>query len=1083
MAEHETAVQPTLLAILQSKWVGGSSDTLPLSRSVIRIGRGLDNDIVVEHPSVSTHHLEMTIHSGSAEVRDLQSRNGSVVGGQRLPALQPISVQFGMTIRLAGCLDIQLVAVDPTAPAASTPERVFLRPQGTAGLVIWPQGGKLMHLALDDQPVRIGRSTENDVVISHPAVSRQHAEVFRQPDGWHVRDLQSSQGVISGQTRIQEKLLTPGDTFFLGNQVMLQFRPLNFVSETMADLRGRRTPAASKTQLIQLEGKNTIRIGRATDNDICIPDGRVSRYHAIIERVGMNYRVRDLRSDNGTFVNERRVERETAIKPDDVIQVAATRFRFAANGLLEADKGHGLRLDLIRLHKRISAGKDLLQDISLSIPPCSFVALVGTSGAGKSTLLDAMNGFRPASQGQVLINGVSLYDHFDAFRSELGYVPQDDIMHRELSVFEALEYAGRLRMPADTSAHERAKRVNEVLGELDLLQQRDLPIHKLSGGQRKRVSIGIELLTKPRLFFLDEATSGLDPGTETELMQLLRTLTSNPREGRTIVLVTHATKNVSLCDLVIFLTRGGYLAFFGTSEEALTYFEQYWSEQERRLKPTFEFDDIYNLLDPEKALRSGATEQQKLAAAAEWSNRYRRSSYYRTHVIEGLRHVKAGDLPANQETETRKRPQVSAVRQFGILSSRYWAVMRRDPKNLLILLLQAPLIGVMSFINANQAIFDRDDGNPMQALTTIFLAVIIVLLFGTVNSAREITKEISVYRRERMVNLEIGPYILSKVFVGILLCLYQVAVYLAFTLLSTDWPPMSTGDWAGIYTTLTLASMSGIMLGLLLSSLSSTDGQAVALIPVILIPQFIFAGVLMPDLVKSMPAASQIATSKWAVAALATITQADRAGEARVNAQKPDLTEQNEKARKACEAQMRLQIQAETERIVNERLEAEVQKVLAVEVQKETDRVIREQTESAQNKAEADARRRGGIFITEQDVRNARQQAAAQVASKRPQVEAQVRAQMEPQIRLQVREQLTNAVRPQVEASVHEEMAKTGKDCAQVTVQLPEIPNPLDQLPKELFDTPPWKAWGAMTTIMLVLLGMIFVSQYRKDVR
>jgi ABC-type multidrug transport system ATPase subunit/pSer/pThr/pTyr-binding forkhead associated (FHA) protein len=1083
MAEHETTVQPTLLAILQSKWVGGSSDTLPLSRPVIRIGRGLDNDIVVEHPSVSTHHLEMTIHSGSAEVRDLQSRNGSVIGGQRLPALQPVSVQFGMTIRLAGCLDLQLLAAEATLPAVITPERVYLRPQASPGLVIWPQGGLLMHLVLDDQPTRIGRNRENDVVVNHPAISRQHAELVKQPDGWHLRDLQSSQGLTFGNTRIQEKLVTPGDTFFIGNQVMLQFRLLAFVSEEMAVRRARITPASSRTQLLQLEGKNTIRIGRAPDNDIHLSDGRVSRYHAVIERVGMRYRIRDLRSDNGTFVNDRRVEQEKVINPGDVIQVATTKLRFATDGLHSTDEDYGLRLDLLRLHKRVNNQKDLLQDISLSIPPCTFVALVGTTGAGKSTLLDAMNGFRPASHGQVLINGVSLYQHFDAFRAELGYVPQDDIMHRELTVFEALDYAGRLRMPADTSVRERHHRIQEVLGELHLEQQRDLPIHKLSGGQRKRVSIGIELLTKPRLFFLDEATSGLDPGTESELMQLLRNLTSDPREGRTIILVTHATKNVSLCDQVIFLTRGGHLAFFGTSEEALTYFEQFWSEQQRRLKPVFEFDDIYDLLDPDKALANTATEKQKLAAAAEWSKRYRQSPYYRTHVIDGLRHVQTGNLAVNQSMATRKRPPVSAFRQFGILSSRYWAVMRRDPKNLLILLLQAPLIGLMSFINYNQAIFDRNDGNPMQALTTIFLAVIIVLLFGTVNSAREITKEISVYRRERMVNLEIGPYILSKVFVGILLCLYQVAVYLAFTLLSTDWPTMSTGAWGGIYTTLTLASMSGIMLGLLLSSLSSSDGQAVALIPVILIPQFIFAGVLMPDLVKSMPAVSQIATSKWAVSALATITEADKAGEIRMKSQMPDLTQQTEQARRSCEAEMQLRIQSETERVVNERLEEEAQKVLATEVQKETDRIMREQTESAQNKAEAEARRQGGIFVTEQDIRSARQRAATQVANKRPQVEAQVRAQMEPQVRLQVREQLTNAVRPQVEASVREEAAKAGKDCAQITVQVPDIPNPIDQLPAELFDTPPWKAWVAMTTIMLAVLGMIFLSQYRKDIR
>ena len=163
--------------------------------------------------------------------------------------------------------------------------------------------------------------------------------------------------------------------------------------------------------------------------------------------------------------------------------------------------------------------------------------------------------------------------------------------------------------------------------ELDLDQRKDLPIHKLSGGQRKRVSIGIELITRPRLFFLDEATSGLDPGTELELMKLLRQLTEDPKEGRTIVLITHATKNVMLCDKVIFLTKGGYLAFYGPPDEALKYFDQYRSQEARRLKPEFEFDDIYNLIDPDRTLPEGASEKEKLALAAQWAQRYRQSPY------------------------------------------------------------------------------------------------------------------------------------------------------------------------------------------------------------------------------------------------------------------------------------------------------------------------------------------------------------------------------------------------------------------------------------------------------------------------
>ena len=158
------------------------------------------------------------------------------------------------------------------------------------------------------------------------------------------------------------------------------------------------------------------------------------------------------RATTGRSSTVKRVDKEQFIAEGNVIQIAGTKFQFAEDGLEQMDTHGGLRLDAIRLNKVLPGGKNLLQDISFSIYPREFVALVGTSGAGKSTLLDALNGFRPATHGQVLINGTNLYSHFDAYRTELGYVPQDDIMHRELTVYEALDYAAKLRMPADTSA-------------------------------------------------------------------------------------------------------------------------------------------------------------------------------------------------------------------------------------------------------------------------------------------------------------------------------------------------------------------------------------------------------------------------------------------------------------------------------------------------------------------------------------------------------------------------------------------------------------------------------------------------------
>ncbi len=193
-----------------------------------------------------------------------------------------------------------------------------------------------------------------------------------------------------------------------------------------------------------------------------------------------------------------------------------------------------------------------------------------------------MCGYQQADHGNVLINGTDFYSHIEAFRSDIGFVPQDDIIHRELPIQRALTYAARLRMPEDTESFEREGRIFEVVDELALTQHINTPVSRLSGGQRKRVSIGVELLTRPGLLFLDEATSGLDPGTETQMMKLFRHLADN---GRIVMLVTHATKNVMICDKVAFMAPGGYLAFYGPPEEALTYFG------------AKEFDEIYFKLE------------------------------------------------------------------------------------------------------------------------------------------------------------------------------------------------------------------------------------------------------------------------------------------------------------------------------------------------------------------------------------------------------------------------------------------------------------------------------------------------------
>ena len=554
-----------------------------------------------------------------------------------------------------------------------------------------------------------------------------------------------------------------------------------------------------------------------------------------------------------------RIEKEAWLKEGDIIHIGGAKLVLREDGIQQFTE-EGLRLDAMRLNKWVSKEKNLLQDISLAIFPQEFVALVGMSGSGKSTLMDAINGFRPATHGRVAVNGVDLYNNFDLFRNEMGYVPQKDIVHQELTVFSALDYAAQLRMPADTSLQERHQRILEVLHDLDLIERKDLPIHKLSGGQLKRVSIGVELLTKPRLFFLDEPTSGLDPGTEFEMMKLLRKLAD---QGRTIMLITHATKNVMMCDKVIFLARGGYMAYYGPPEEALPYFDQFRRSQERQQKD-IEFDDIYMILNDEKR-----------GSGRDWGERYRGSQQFRENVVKRLQERSSTDDRPQQAAvrgpSPTTRQSTGLIRQFSILSARNLKIMAQDRFGLALMLALAPMIGIMDFMWGTK-LFDLEKGDAAKIITMFFMAGLISILVGAMASVREIVKEVDIYKRERAINLKLTSYILSKVWVGVSLSLYQAIVLLFFKwLLVLRTSPLDLGDYGLMFGTMFLGTLSGYLIGLCISAAAPNQNVALLLVVVVLVPQFLFAGTLLPlSLIPGGEMISAVTSTRWAFEAMVT---------------------------------------------------------------------------------------------------------------------------------------------------------------------------------------------------------------------
>ncbi|HEY9825657.1 MAG TPA: FHA domain-containing protein [Stenomitos sp.] len=687
--------------------------------------------------------------------------------------------------------------------------------------------------------ITIGRFPDNDIVIKSIIVSRYHAQLRRVGTTYEIIDLGSKHGLHFEGQPIRQKLLQHRDVISIESDITLTY------------LTSTSSVPTSANSIIDFRGRTTLTFGRGNFNDHVIDHPLVSRTHAQLKRQHGGVYIADLNSTNGTFVNGKQITTDCFLHPGDAIHIGPLRLIFNLDETLSAENATGnLRLDALNLCKRVSQGKSLLDNISLSIFPREFVVIAGVSGGGKSTLLDALNGFRPATSGNVLINGMDLYANFDVYRAELGYVPQKDIIHTELSVEQAFSFAAQLRMPSDTTIAERKQRIQDVLDELGLTQRRDVPIRALSGGQLKRVSMGVELLTKPSLFFLDEATSGLDPGTEGDIMRLLRKLADS---GRTILLITHATENVKLCNLVIFLAAGGKVAYFGPPNEAPAYFG------------VQSFNEIYLKVEKERSPEA-------------WQQQYLDSEQYQQYVLERKQSIpQTADTGRSRRTAQRASSttlkRTSAWQQFQILCARNLAVLKQDSLSFIFTLSIAPILGLLDLVTWRHDLFDYQDGNAAQSITMLFTTALIAVMVGSLTTMREIVKEQEIYRRERMIGLQLLPYLMSKIWISVLLALLQAACFLLFKCIAIDFH-LTAGMGMGLFITLFLGTLAGMVMGLLVSALSPNQTFTPLLIILVLIPQVTFGGGLIPVDRLSLPGQwiNNLTLTKWSFESLVTIT-------------------------------------------------------------------------------------------------------------------------------------------------------------------------------------------------------------------
>lgn len=609
--------------------------------------------------------------------------------------------------------------------------------------------------------------------------------------------------------------------------------------------RGDRSP----TTFHQFALGRVMRIGRALENELVVSDLQVSRHHAEFTATpDGRFEIRDLGSHNGTYVNGQPIAKSGTVLlgPNDIVGVGHSTFRIVDDRLEEFVDTGDVSFSARHLTVTVDGGKQILKDVSFGVPEKSLIAVIGPSGSGKSTLLKALTGYRPADQGDVLYDNRNLYKQFAELRQRIGLVPQDDILHKELNVRKALKYAAKLRFPGDTAEAEREARIDEVLRELKLDIHKDKKITSLSGGQRKRVSVALELLTKPSLIFLDEPTSGLDPGMDRDVMQLLRGLAD---DGRTVLVVTHSVAELAICDKLLVMAPGGSVAYFGPPEEALNFFGySTWADV---------FSAFENYRD------------------YDWAGRWRGSQHYQMYAadIDAVA-PQSVHMPPPQQMRPPK-PQ-SWGSQLYTLIRRYSSVIASDRGFMGLMLILPAVLGVVSVVIP--ADFGLAAPEPPARFNgkagTIMMIIAVGMCFtGAANSVRELIKERVIYERERATGLSRSAYLMSKVIVLGLITALQGGIICGIGFATREMPEEGLLMPPAVEICLVVIALgfTSMMFGLVISSLVKTSEKTMPLLVMFAIIQIVFTGILFQ--VYGSPGLEQFAwlmPARWAIAGAGT---------------------------------------------------------------------------------------------------------------------------------------------------------------------------------------------------------------------
>jgi ABC transport system ATP-binding/permease protein len=710
------------------------------------IGRDPKSDIVMTDSRVSWKHAVLRVDGGGWIIEDLGSTNGTFLGTQRLDRIE---ISAECVIRLGNPDDGPLLRCAPQVPAGSLAGSGAAPPDHPGTALSVPPAPPVPEAPPEPEPRHdseswwqppepgdpVGGPVSPPVGVPYrpqapdPAPpperpgQREHAprHAARAPEqqfaGQQYADQQYAGQQYAGQDQQYAGQHYAGQgQQYAGQQASAQPEMLPSVDRRPTS----RMPLPAKA----------LRIGRVPDNDVVLADLNVSRHHAELRKSPTgSYEIVDLGSHNGTFVNGQRVTNQM-VTEQDLVSIGSSTFRLKDGELRQFVDDGNITFNAQELVVK-AGSKVLLDHVSFPIPEKCLLGVIGPSGAGKSTLLGALTGMRPATTGTVLYDNRDLYQNYNELRYRIGLVPQESVLHTQLTARRALQYSAELRFPADTKPAERDGRVDEVMGELGLTRHANTRADRLSGGQLKRVNVAQELLTKPSLLFLDEPTSGLDPGLDKSVMEQMRDLA---HDGRTVIVVTHSVDNLDTCDRLLVLVPGGRIAYYGPPEEGLTYFGQSrWAE-------VFQAFDRY----PDR----------------DWAGEYAASPSYQQYVLGQQQAPPPTDSQVLAATPPVQRR--GAFKQMGTLTRRYIRVIASDRGYLTFMALLPILLGALiSQVPAVHGL-GGGPGSNIDAGTLLLILVICACLAGMASSVRELVKERSILTRERAAGLSSGAYLVSS---------------------------------------------------------------------------------------------------------------------------------------------------------------------------------------------------------------------------------------------------------------------------------------------------------------------------------